>query len=62
MRLFLLLLAALLSLGIFVLAMLFLANKISKLRYTVFSSGISILAIFALFHFLYLYLTKRRKS
>ena len=62
MRIFLLLLAFLLSLGIFILAILFFANKINKIRYTVLSSGISILAIFALFHFLYLYLSKRRQN
>ena len=62
MRIFLLLLAVLLSLGIFILAILFFANKISKIRYTVLSSGISILTIFSLFHFLYLYLSKRRQN
>ena len=62
MRIFLLLLAILLSLGVCILAILFLMNKISKIRYTVFSSGISILAIFAVFHFLYLYLSKRRHN
>lgn len=62
MRIFLLLLAILLSLSVCILAILFLMNKISKIRYTVFSSGISILAIFAVFHFLYLYLSKRRHN
>lgn len=62
MRIFLLLLAALLSVGILALAVLFCANKLSKLRYTALSSGISIVAVFALFHFLYLYLTKGQKQ
>lgn len=62
MRIFLLLLAILLSLSVCILAILFLMNKISKIHYTVFSSGISILAIFAVFHFLYLYLSKRRHN
>ena len=62
MRIFLLLLAILLSLSVCILAILFLMNKISKIRYTVFSSGISILAIFAAFHFLHLYLSKRRHN
>lgn len=62
MRIFLLLLAVLFSLGILLLALLFAANKLSKLRYTLSSSAISILAVFALFHFIYLYWNKGRRQ
>lgn len=62
MRILLLLAAALFSLGIVLLAALFLTGTLSAFLYTVFSSGISILLIFALFHFIYLYLQKRKKN
>ncbi|MBR2627932.1 MAG: hypothetical protein IKD30_06690 [Peptococcaceae bacterium] len=62
MRILLLLAAALFSLGIILLACLFLTGALSAFLYTVFSSGISILLIFALFHFIYLYLQKRKNN
>ena len=62
MRILLLLAAALFSLGIILLACLFLTGVLSAFLYTVFSSGISILLIFALFHFIYLYLQKRKNN
>ncbi len=58
MRILLLLAAALLSIGIVGLAFLFLSGVLTTVLYTVFSSAISILLIFALFHFIYLYLSK----
>ena len=61
MRILLLLAAALLSVGIVVLAALFVTGSLTAFLYTILSSGISILLIFALFHFIYLYLTKSRK-
>ena len=61
MRILLLLAAALLSVGIVVLAALFVTGALTAFLYTILSSGISILLIFALFHFIYLYLTKSRK-
>ncbi len=60
MRMLLLLAAALLSAGIVGLAFLFLSGALTTILYTVFSSGISILLIFALFHFIYLYLNKNK--
>ncbi len=60
MRILLLLVAALLSCGIGYLAYLSLSEQIGTVLYTVLSSGISILLIFALFHFIYLYLTKKK--
>ncbi|MBR5319534.1 MAG: hypothetical protein IKU46_08080 [Peptococcaceae bacterium] len=62
MRILLLLAAALLSLGILFLAFLFLSGILTAVLYTVCSSGISILLIFALFHFIYLYLNKHKKN
>ena len=62
MRILLLLAAALLSLGIIFLAFLFLSGSLTAFLYTIFSSGISILLIFALFHFIYLYLNKHQKK
>ena len=62
MRILLLLAAALLSLGIVCLAALFLTGSLSAFWYTVFSSGISILLIFALFHFIYLYLNRKSEK
>lgn len=61
MRIILLLAATLLSLGIICLAFLFLTGTLSAFLYTVFSSGISVLLIFALFHFIYLYLNHKSK-
>ncbi len=60
MRILLLLAAVLLSIGILCLAFLFLSGTLTTILYTVFSSGISILLIFALFHFIYLYLSKNK--
>ncbi len=60
MRILLLLAAALLSIGIVGLAFLFLSGVLTTVLYTVFSSAISILLIFALFHFIYLYLSKSK--
>ena len=60
MRILLLFVAALLSCGIVYLAYLSLSEQIAILLYTVISSGISILLIFALFHFIYLYLSKKK--
>ncbi len=60
MRILLLFVAALLSCGIVYLAYLSLSEQIAILLYTVVSSGISILLIFALFHFIYLYLSKKK--
>lgn len=61
MRILLLLTAALFSIGIICLAILFLTGSLSAFLYTVFSSGISVLLIFALFHFIYLYLNRKSK-
>ena len=61
MRILLLLAAALFSVGIVVLAALFVTGSLTAFLYTILSSGISILLIFALFHFIYLYLTKSKK-
>ena len=60
MRILLLFVAALLSCGIVYLAYLSLSEQIGILVYTLVSSGISILLIFALFHFIYLYITKKK--
>ena len=60
MRVLLLFVAALLSCGIVYLAYLSLSEQIGILLYTVLSSGISILLIFALFHFIYLYISKKK--
>ena len=60
MRILLLFVATLLSCGIVYLAYLSLSEQIAILMYTVISSGISILLIFALFHFIYLYLSKKK--
>lgn len=61
MRIFLLALAVVLSALVVVLAYLFLSSAISSLVYTILSSGFAILLIFALFHFIYLYLSKKSK-
>ncbi|MBQ1220137.1 MAG: hypothetical protein IIW67_00070 [Peptococcaceae bacterium] len=60
MRILLLFIAALLSCGIVYLAYLSLSEQIGILVYTLVSSGISILLIFALFHFIYLYISKKK--
>ena len=60
MRILLLFVAALLSCGIVYLAYLSLSEQIGMLLYTLLSSGISILLIFALFHFIYLYISKKK--
>ena len=60
MRMLLLLAAAILSCGILCLAYLSLSEQIGILLYTIISSGISILLIFALFHFIYLYISKKK--
>ena len=60
MRMLLLLAAAILSCGILCLAYLSLSEQIGILLYTIISSGISILVIFALFHFIYLYISKKK--
>ena len=60
MRILLLFVSALLSCGIVYLAYLSLSEQIGILVYTLVSSGISILLIFALFHFIYLYISKKK--
>lgn len=60
MRTVLLFFAALLSCGILCLSYFFLSKQISTILYALLSSGISILLIFALFHFIYLYLTSKK--
>ena len=60
MRILLLFIAALLSCGIVYLAYLSLSEQIGILVYTLVSSGISVLLIFALFHFIYLYISKKK--
>lgn len=60
MRILLLFIAALLSCGIVYLAYLSLSEQIGILVYTLVSSAISILLIFALFHFIYLYISKKK--
>ncbi len=60
MRILLLLAAAILSCGILCLAYLSVSEQIGILLYTILSSVISILLIFALFHFIYLYLSKKK--
>ncbi len=60
MRILLLLAAAVLSCGILCLAYLSVSEQIGILLYTILSSGISILLIFALFHFIYLYISKKK--
>ena len=60
MRILLLFIAALLRCVIVYLAYLSLSEQIGILVYTLVSSGISILLIFALFHFIYLYISKKK--
>lgn len=60
MRFLLLLAAAILSCGILCLAYLSLSEQIGMFLYTILSSAIAILLIFALFHFIYLYLSKKK--
>lgn len=60
MRILLLLAAALLSCGVLYLSYLSLSEQIGMFLYTILSSGISVLLIFALFHFIYLYLSKKK--
>lgn len=60
MRFLLLLAAAILSCGILCLAYLSLTEQIAIFLYTIISSVIAILLIFALFHFIYLYLSKKK--
>ena len=55
--------AAILLSAIVVLRAFFsITGLLSSLIYTVISSGISILLIFALFHFIYLYTAKDKKN
>lgn len=61
MKILLLSAAGLLSFAVLVLSFFFLTGALSAIFYTVLSSGISILLIFALFHFIYLYLNKNTK-
>ena len=60
MRILLLLVAALLSCSIGFLGYLALSDQLNILFYILSSSAISILLIFALFHFIYLYITKKK--
>ena len=60
MRILLLLAAALLSCGIGFLGYLSLSDQLNIFFYTILSSAISIVLIFALFHFIYLYITKKK--
>ena len=62
MRIFLLIIATLLSIGVFIFTCLFLLGKVTNLVYAVASSIISIFLIFALFHFVYLYLKQQLKK
>ena len=54
--------AILLSALVVLLAFFSITGLLSSLIYTVISSGISILLIFALFHFIYLYTAKNKKN
>lgn len=54
--------AILLSAIVVLLAFFSITGLLSSLIYTVISSGISILLIFALFHFIYLYTAKDKKN
>ena len=58
MRILLLLAATVLSCGVLALSYLSFTAQINVFLYTIISSGISVLLIFALFHFIYLYLSK----
>ena len=60
MRILLLLVAALLSCSIGFLGYLTLSDQLNILFYILSSSATSILLIFALFHFIYLYITKKK--
>lgn len=60
MRILLLFIATLLSCGIAYLAYLLLSEQMGIILYTLLSSGISILLVFALFHFIYLYISKKK--
>lgn len=62
LRIFLLCIAVLLSVGTGILAACALFGKISPFIYVLLSSGISILLIFALFHMIYLYLSKKQNK
>lgn len=62
MRTLLLFTTILLSAGVILLAYLFMTGVLNNLLYTLCSSAISILLIFALFHFIYLYLTKQKQK
>lgn len=62
MKILLLSAAILLSAGVILLAFLFLSGKLTSLVYTVCSAGISVLLIFALFHFVYLYLNEQKRK
>ena len=57
-RTILFIIAILLSIGLCCLAIAFFTGRVSALLYTILSTGISIALIFALFHFIYLYLAK----
>ncbi len=61
MRILLLFAAALLSGAVLFLTYTFLSGTLSSLLYAIFSSAIEILLLFALFHFIYLYLRKPRQ-
>lgn len=60
MRILLLLVAAILSCGILCLAYFALSGQIGTFLYIILSSAISILLIFAVFHFIYLYISKKK--
>lgn len=60
MRTLLLLIAALLSCGIVFLGYLSLSSQLNIFFYTLLSSAISIVLISALFHFIYLYISKKK--
>lgn len=60
LRVFLFGIVALLSLGVLALAALFLVGVLSPLLYAACSVGVSIVLILTAFHFIYLYLRKRK--
>lgn len=60
LRIFLFGIAAVLSLIVLALAALFLVGVLSPLLYAACSAGVSIVLILTAFHFIYLYLHKRK--
>ena len=62
MRTILLIIAVLLSIGVCCLAIAFFTGRISALLYTILSAGISVVLVFSLFHFIYLYLSKGKNN